>query len=89
MKASAADWRGHLAAVHDAALAKANERAQEAQRRNPGYKPKDAQAHPGEPQGGMDPAIKAKRAEQYRQMRGTLDALRQPPQQPPSQGGQP
>ena len=84
MKASAADFRGHLAATHDAALAKATERAQDAQRRNPGYKPPDAQAHPGEPEGGMPPEVKAKRAQQYAQMRDTLDALRQKPQ-----GGQP
>ena len=90
MKASAADWRGHLAAVHDAALAKANERAQASQRANPGYKPSDVQASEAS---GMSDDERARRlrerravhAEHLRQVREQMDALRNPP----GTGGQP
>lgn len=79
-RANAAHARGILARAHDAALASAQADAAQAQRENPGYKPPDARAHPDEPAGGMDPAIKARRAAQFATMRETLDAMK---------GGQP
>ena len=78
-----AHLRGFLAHVHTGASAAAREHKEETQRNNPGYKPRGDNPPPPPPEPGMPPEVKAKRAQQYAQMRDTLDALRQQP------GGQP
>ena len=80
---NAAHARGFLARAHDAALASAQADVQQAQRDNPGYTPRGDNPPPPAPEPGMPPEVKAKRAQQYADMKATLDALRKPA------GGQP
>jgi pyruvate/2-oxoglutarate dehydrogenase complex dihydrolipoamide acyltransferase (E2) component len=87
LRGSAAYLRGHLAQVHAGGHVAGQAHKQNAQRANPGFTPRDPHdpAASPQPEPGMPPAVRARRAAQYAAMRDDLAALRRPPQAP---GGQ-